>query len=163
MFWGWVCYYKINLNLTKTCKNKDSYALFYDGTRQAHAENSRKPNRVGRGGALLRPAGYSDSMKFYGEFAHSCLCECRGRCPHRPGRMHQFYGSLRQIRNFPSGRCGHRPLRTSGKLHPHSPKIPVKTSALCRAEQSPAPTSRVRLSPLFSHRTNFYDRRSRCI
>ena len=28
----------------------------------------------------------------------------RGRCPHRPGRMHCFYGSLRQIRNFPLGR-----------------------------------------------------------
>ena len=36
---------------------------------------------------------------------------CRGRCPHRPGRMHRFYGNLRRIRNFWAGRCGHRPLR----------------------------------------------------
>ena len=30
--------------------------------------------------------------------------------------MHRFYGNLRQIRNFSTGRCGHRPLqrRTGG-------------------------------------------------
>ena len=38
----------------------------------------------------------------------------RGRCPHRPGRTHRFCGNLRRIRNFPAGRCGHRPLQTSG-------------------------------------------------
>lgn len=32
---------------------------------------------------------------------------------HRPGRMHRFYGILRQICNFPTGRCGHRPLQTN--------------------------------------------------
>ena len=40
---------------------------------------------------------------------------CRGRCPHRPGRMHRFYGNLRRIRNFPVGRCGHRPLQGFGE------------------------------------------------
>ena len=35
----------------------------------------------------------------------------RGRCPHRPGRMHRFYGSLRQIRNFPLGRQSCWPLQ----------------------------------------------------
>ena len=35
----------------------------------------------------------------------------RGRCPHRPGKTHRFYGNLPQIRNCPMGRCGHRPLR----------------------------------------------------
>ena len=43
--------------------------------------------------------------------ALSILFRCRGGrlCP--PGRMHRFYGNLRRIRNFPMGRCGHRPLR----------------------------------------------------
>ena len=37
---------------------------------------------------------------------------CRGRCPHRTGRTHRFYGNLQRIRNFPAGRCGHRPLQS---------------------------------------------------
>ena len=31
-------------------------------------------------------------------------------CP--PGRLHRFYGNLRQIRNFQAGRCRHRPLQS---------------------------------------------------
>ena len=31
--------------------------------------------------------------------------------------MHRFYGSLRRIRNFPTGRCRHRPLHSSRRLH----------------------------------------------
>ena len=27
--------------------------------------------------------------------------------------MHRVYGNLRRIRDFPTGRCGHRPLRTA--------------------------------------------------
>ena len=37
------------------------------------------------------------------------------RCLHRPGDTNHFYGNLRQIRNCPMGRCGHRPLRTFRK------------------------------------------------
>ena len=36
---------------------------------------------------------------------------CRGRCPHRPGRMHRFYGNLRRICNFSMGRQSRRPLQ----------------------------------------------------
>ena len=36
---------------------------------------------------------------------------CRGRCPHRPGRMHRFYGNLRRICNFSMGRQSCRPLQ----------------------------------------------------
>ena len=36
---------------------------------------------------------------------------CRGRCPHRPGRMGRFYGTLRQSRGCLTGRCGHRPYK----------------------------------------------------
>ena len=31
--------------------------------------------------------------------------------------MHRFYGSLRRIRNFPTGRCRHRPVHSSRRLH----------------------------------------------
>ena len=41
---------------------------------------------------------------------------CRGRCPHRPGRTHCFFSNLRRIRNFPVGRCGHRPLQSLGEF-----------------------------------------------
>ena len=36
---------------------------------------------------------------------------CRGRCPHRPGRMHRFYRNLRRICNFSMGRQSRRPLQ----------------------------------------------------
>ncbi len=36
---------------------------------------------------------------------------CRGRCPHRPGRMHRFCENLRRIRNCPMGRQSRRPLQ----------------------------------------------------
>lgn len=35
---------------------------------------------------------------------------CRGRCQHRPSRPDCFFGNLRRIRSFPTGRCRHRPL-----------------------------------------------------
>ena len=41
-----------------------------------------------------------------------CPFRCRGRCLHRPGRLHRFYGNLRRIRNFQAGRCRHRPLQS---------------------------------------------------
>ena len=39
----------------------------------------------------------------------------RGRCPHRPGSLHGFYGNLRRIRSCPMGRCGHRPLQSAAQ------------------------------------------------
>ena len=39
------------------------------------------------------------------------LLACRGRCPHRPGRMHRFYGNIRRICNFLTGRQSRRPLQ----------------------------------------------------
>ena len=68
-------------------------------------------NAVGRGGALLRPAGYTELSKIFGESVCTYPLGRRGRCPHRPGRMHRFYGNLRRICNFSMGRQSCRPLQ----------------------------------------------------
>ena len=70
-----------------------------------------KTNAVGRGGALLRPAGYTELSKIFGESVCTYPLGLRGRCPHRPGRMHRFYGNLRRICNFSMGRQSRRPLQ----------------------------------------------------
>ena len=70
-----------------------------------------KTNAVGRGGALLRPAGYTELSKIFGESVCTYQLGRRGRCPHRPGRMHRFYGNLRRICNFSMGRQSRRPLQ----------------------------------------------------
>ena len=38
----------------------------------------------------------------------------RGRCPHRPGSMHHFYGTLRRIRSCPWGDVGIAPYAIHG-------------------------------------------------
>ena len=70
-----------------------------------------KTNAVGRGGALLRPAGYTELSKIFGESVCTYPRGRRGRCPHRPGRMHRFYGNLRRICTFSMGRQSRRPLQ----------------------------------------------------
>ena len=70
-----------------------------------------KTNAVGRGGALLRPAGYTELSKIFGESVCTYPLGRRGRCPPRPGRMHRFYGNLRRICNFSMGRQSRRPLQ----------------------------------------------------
>ena len=70
-----------------------------------------KTNAVGRCGALLRPAGYTELSKIFGESVCTYPRGRRGRCPHRPGRMHRFYGNLRRICNFSMGRQSRRPLQ----------------------------------------------------
>ena len=70
-----------------------------------------KTNAVGRGGALLRLAGYTELWKIFGESVCTYPRGRRGRCPHRPGRMHRFYGNLRRICNFSMGRQSRRPLQ----------------------------------------------------
>ena len=70
-----------------------------------------KTNAVGRGGALLRSTGYTELSKIFGESVCTYPLGRRGRCPHRPGRMHRFYGNLRRICNFSMGRQSCRPLQ----------------------------------------------------
>ena len=70
-----------------------------------------KTNAVGRGGALLRPAGYTELSKIFGESVCTYPRGRTGRCPHRPGRMHRFYRNLRRICNFSMGRQSRRPLQ----------------------------------------------------
>ena len=70
-----------------------------------------KTNAVGRGGALLRPAGYTELSKIFGESVCTYPLGRRGRCSHRSGRMHRFYGNLRRICNFSMGRQSRRPLQ----------------------------------------------------
>ena len=70
-----------------------------------------KTNAVGRGGALLRPTGYTELSKIFGESVCTYPLGRRGRCPHRSGRMHRFYGNLRRICNFSMGRQSCRPLQ----------------------------------------------------
>lgn len=110
-----------------------------------------KPRRVLPLQRFERPV-FRERRWYHGEFLRpesetqgvfSCICafDCRGRCPHRPGRTDRFYRNLRRIRSFSTGRCRHRPLRTSEKLHSHPPEISVKTTAFCRAEQSSVPAN----------------------
>ena len=75
-----------------------------------------KTNAVGRGGALLRPAGYTELSKIFGESVCTYpLGVTDVGLPlagtHRPGRMHRFYGNLRRICNFSMGRQSRRPLQ----------------------------------------------------
>ena len=70
-----------------------------------------KTNAVGRGGALLRPAGYTELSKIFGESVCTYPLGRRGRCPHRPGRMHRFYRNLRRICNLSIGVKSRRPLQ----------------------------------------------------
>ena len=58
-----------------------------------------------------------------------------------PRRLHCFYRNLRRIRNFPTGRCRHRPLQSYAQVHSDSPRIfddPIPLTA-GRTESS-APT-----------------------
>ena len=70
-----------------------------------------RTNAVGSGGALLRPTGYTELSKICGESVCTYPRGRRGRCPHRPGRMHRFYRNLRRICNFSMGRQSRRPLQ----------------------------------------------------
>ena len=74
-------------------------------------QKNGKTNAVGRGGTLLRPAGYTELSKIFGESVCTYPRGRRGRCPHRPGRMHRFYRNLRRICNFSMGRQSRRPLQ----------------------------------------------------
>ena len=74
-------------------------------------QKNGKTNAVGRGGTLLRPAGYTELSKIFGESVCTYPLGRRGRCPHRPGRMHRFYRNLRRICNFSMGRQSRRPLQ----------------------------------------------------
>ena len=74
-------------------------------------QKNGKTNAVGRGGTLLRPAGYTELSKIFGESVCTYPLGRRGRCPHRPGRIHRFYGNLQRICNFSMGRQSRRPLQ----------------------------------------------------
>ena len=78
--------------------------------------------RRSRVGEVLQQEVADYFVRIFGESAGICAFGCRGRCPHRPGRMHRFYGNLRRIRNFPAGRCRHRPLQSNRKMPTNSPK-----------------------------------------
>ena len=54
-----------------------------------------------------------------------------GRCPHRPGRIHLFYGNFQRIRDIPTGRCEHRPLQPNVRMPANSPTIYAKFAAFC--------------------------------
>ena len=133
----------------------------YDETRQVHAESGRNPSRVSRSGALFRPAGCAGFFaEVCGEFAAAQWADrvvgpyntpfalCRGGrlCP--PAECTGFYRNLRRIRNFPPGRCGHRPLQPNTPVQSNSPKTSAKT---------PLPAMRTEPRPcqLHSHFTTF--------
>ena len=46
-----------------------------------------------------------------------------GRTSLSARRMYRFYGNLRRIRDFPAGRCGHRPLQPNAQVHTNPPRI----------------------------------------
>ena len=94
-----------------------------------------------RGGRLVRPRNAAVFSETYGESECTCTFGCRGRCPHRPGRMHRFYGKLRRIRNFQTGRCGHRPLQSSRKmLFEFAEELSLFAAVCCGRTESSAPT-----------------------
>ena len=78
----------------------------------------RAPQNRRRGGRLCPPAGSTDFTKTFGEHVCTFQLVCRGRCPHRPGRMRRFYGNLRRIRNCPKGRQSRRPLQETVCIPP---------------------------------------------
>ena len=59
-------------------------------------------------GHRIRPAECAVFTVIFGEF----------RTSHWADRMCCFYGSLWRIRNFPMGRCGHRPLQGQHLINP---------------------------------------------
>ena len=89
-----------------------------------------KKNAVGRGGALLRPAGYTELSKIFGESVCTYPLGHRGRCRSQPFATKERYGcgsaacrytsarqfapfseNLRRIRGCPRGRQRRRPLQ----------------------------------------------------
>jgi Uncharacterized protein conserved in bacteria len=56
-----------------------------------------------------------------------------------PAELHRFYGNLRRIRNFPMGRCGHRPLHCNMSVHTGHWGISVEQVLSARGGQSRRP------------------------
>ena len=121
---------------------RGSFSFSTEKKQHERGGGSAKPSR--RGSA----AGVCRFVQIFGEFVGTCACVCRGRCPHRPGRMHRFYENLRRIRNFPTGRCGHRPLQTSGKmLHEFADRLLRIVTACCPTSQALRASSPSKGSP----------------
>ena len=76
---------------------------------------------------------------------------------HRPGRLHRFYGNLRRIRNFPTGRCRHRPLQPNAQVHTDSPWIFEKSTAFGGRTEASAPTNTLNISHKKTERNANYD------
>ena len=76
-----------------------------------------KTNAVGRGGALLRPAGYTELSKIFGESVCTYPLGRRGRCRSQPFATKERYG------------CGSAACRyTSARWEvTNSPQISIKT------------------------------------
>ena len=77
-----------------------------------------KTNAVGRGGALLRPAGYTELSKIFGESVCTYPLGRRGRCRSQPFATKERYG------------CGSAACRyTSARWEvTNSPQISIKTA-----------------------------------
>ena len=83
-----------------------------------------KTNAVGRGGALLRPAGYTELSKIFGESVCTYPLGRRGRCRSQPFATKERYG------------CGSAACRyTSARWEvANLPKTTIKSGAFCRAD-----------------------------
>ena len=83
-----------------------------------------KTNAVGRGGALLRPAGYTELSKIFGESVCTYPRGRRGRCRSQPFATKERYG------------CGSAACRyTSARWEvANLPKTTIKSGAFCRAD-----------------------------
>ncbi len=121
---------------------RGSFSFSTEKKQHERGGGSAKPSRRGSAAGVYR------FVQIFGEFVGTCACVCRGRCPHRPGRMHRFYENLRRIRNFPTGRCGHRPLQTSGKmLHEFADRLLRIVTACCPTSQALRTSSPSKGSP----------------
>ena len=121
-----------------------------------------KTNAVGRGGALLRPAGYTELSKIFGESVCTYPRGRRGRCPHRPGRMHRFYRNLRRICNFSMGRQSRRPLQRPPLSPVGAPTTTLRT--LCRGGRLCPPAGCTDFTGIFGEFTAApYIQRGNCL
>ena len=82
----------------------------------------------------VRSAECSRYTEIFGEYECIFPFARRGRCPHRPGRMHRFYGILQRTHNFPAGRCRHRPLHRN-EQYVCAVVFSQKSAACCRADR----------------------------
>ena len=87
-----------------------------------------KTNAVGRGGALLRPAGYTELSKIFGESVCTYPLGHRGRCRSQPFATKERYGCGSAACRYTSARQ-FAPFFRKSPANSRLPKGPTESSA----------------------------------